>query len=245
MLATGFNNTLARHQPLKENLVFRKMLTLLFGALPITVNASQETQFWNWFVVNESALYRFTSPTDSLLNDLARQLTRINADLTFEFSPVKPDGKREFVISADGLKEAFPAVELLYSAAPKLERWDVIKYRPRRNPIHTLSIGGRDFDPSKVHCLLAKDGSKIGIVMMYDDYELDNRLFGQASYLLLDEALGEYAVEMQVGFVDIRRKEERWIAQSFPLTELASEFDAARAQLASPIESSCTRSPIE
>ncbi|MBV7562189.1 hypothetical protein [Pseudomonas sp. sia0905] len=73
-------------------------------------------------------------------------------------------------------------------------------------------------------------------MIMYDDYEPENNLFGQASYLLLDEALGEYAVEMQVGFVDIRSREDKWIAQSFALTELASEFDAAKMRLAGQIE---------
>ncbi|PZW64431.1 hypothetical protein F471_03952 [Pseudomonas sp. URMO17WK12:I1] len=216
--------------------MIRKILTLLCSALPITGNATQETQFWNWFIENESALFSFLSPTDPLLDDLNHQLAQVNADLTFEFSLVFQDGRREFVISANGLKEAFPAVEALYAAAPTLKRWDIIKYRPRRNPVHTLSIGDREFDPSKVNCLLVKDGVKIGIVIMYDDYEPENNLFGQASYLLLDEALGEYAVEMQVGFVDIRSREDKWIAQSFPLTELASEFDAAKMRLAGQIE---------
>lgn len=216
--------------------MIRKILTLLFSALPITGNATQETQVWNWFVENESALFSFTSPTDPLLNDLTHQLAQVNADLAFEFSLVAQDGRREFIISANGLKEAFPAVETLYTAAPTLGRWDIIKYRPRRNPVHTLSIGGREFDPTKVNCLLVKDGAKIGIVIMYDDYEQENKLFVQASYLLLDDALGEYAVEMQVGFVDIRSREDSWITQSFPLTELASEFDAAKMRFAGQIE---------
>ncbi|MGY4495450.1 hypothetical protein [Pseudomonas sp. TE3610] len=208
--------------------MLRKLLPLLFGAMPIMAHANQEAQFWNWFVANQSALYRFTSPTDPVLDQLGSQLKQVNEDLTFELGPVQPEGRREFIISADGLKAAFPAVEALYAAAPKLDLWQVVKYRPRRSPVNTLTLGEHTFDPATVRCLLAKDGAKIGIVLMYDDYKQNDALFTQASYLLLDDALGEYAVETQVGFVSVRGMEDRWVKQSFPMTRLAAEFDHAK-----------------
>ncbi|MGY4495459.1 hypothetical protein [Pseudomonas sp. TE3610] len=208
--------------------MLRKLIPLLLGSVPMMAYASQETQFWDWFVANDSALYHFTSSADPMLDQLDSHLKQIRKELTFELGPIKPDGRREFVISADGLTAAFPAVEALYAAAPKLDHWQVIKYRPRRNPINTLTMGDHTFDPAKVRCLLANDGNRIGIVLMYDDYKQNDGLFTQASYLLLDEALGEYAVETQVGFVNIQGVDDRWVKQSFPMTQLGAEFDQVK-----------------
>ncbi len=210
--------------------MFRNILALLCSTLPMIANASQETQFWNWFVAHESALYGFTSPTDPVLDQLSSHLKQIRKDLTFELGPMSSGGKRELIISADGLAAAFPAVDALYAAAPKLERWEVIKYRPRRNPVNALVLGGQTFDPARVHCLLVNDGTKIGIVLMYEDYQQNNRLFTQASYLLLDHALGEYTVETEVGFVNVQGNENKLMSQSFPMTELAAEFDHLKQQ---------------
>lgn len=146
-------------------------------------------------------------------------------DLTFEFGPVK-DGKREFVLSAGGIKAAFPAVEALYSKAPALPRWVWVKFRPRRVPINDLDYGGKKVRADDVRYLLAKDGDKVGIVLFFDGYsDAEKTTYGQIGYLFLDEALGEYAVETQVGFIGFDSRESKHFDRSHPLRELPGAFD--------------------
>ena len=102
------------------------MMFSLFQAL-----ATPEQAFWSWFEKNEKRLFTFETDRDRVFNELAGKLKQVHESVTFEFGPVE-DGKREFVISADGIKDAFPAVEKLYALAPKLPRWKFIKFRPRR-----------------------------------------------------------------------------------------------------------------
>jgi hypothetical protein len=187
--------------------------------------ANNEDVFWKWFAVNEPRLFEFEKDREGIFNELGKEMKLVNGDLTFEFGPVQ-NGKREFVISAGGIRSAFPAVEALYNKAPALQRWVWIKYRPRRLPINDLEFGGKKVKADDVRYLLAKDGDKIGIVLFFDGYNADEKnTFGQIGYLFLDEALGEYAVETQVGFIEFQSRESHYFSRSSPLKELPTQFD--------------------
>jgi hypothetical protein len=194
----------------------------LFG--PKALAGTEET-FWKWFVANEPRLFHFESDQETIFGGLTRELNKVNSDLTFEFGPVK-NRKREFVISAGGIKAAFPAVEALYNKAPVLPRWVWVKFRPRRLPINDLNYGGKEVKADDVRYLLANDGDKVGVVMFFDGYnESEKTTYGQIGYLFLDEALGEYAVETQVGFVEFHSRESKYFERSQPLRELPRAFD--------------------
>jgi hypothetical protein len=200
-------------------------MVVAFGLLTGRAMASSEANFWSWFTANESRLFTFESDQVRVFDDLSKELRRVNGDLTFEFGPVK-GGKREFVISAGGIRSAFPAVEALYGAAPPLQRWVWVKYRPRRLPINDLEYGGKKIRADDVRYLLAKDGDKVGIVLFFDGYsEKKKSTFGQIGYLFLDEALGEYAMETQVGFVEFQPRSAQYFERSRPLVELPAQFD--------------------
>ncbi len=92
---------------------------------------SSETQFWHWFQQHQDELFDFERDQESTFDRLNAALGAVDDDLTFEFGPVR-EGMREFVISAAGLKRAFPAVERLYNARPSLDRFHVTAFRPRR-----------------------------------------------------------------------------------------------------------------
>lgn len=156
-------------------------------------------------------------------------MQRVNEDLTFEFGPVIA-GKREFVISAGGIKAAFPAVESLYATALNLPRWEWVKFRPRRDEISDLQLDERTFKADDVHYMLARDGAKIGIVLFFDGYTgQESSVFRQVGYLFLDEALGEYAVETKVGFIEFKDRTSPHFGKARPLSELATHFDEVRA----------------
>src|SRR5882757_1127351 len=104
-------------------------------------HAPQEV-FWIWFAQHQAELFDFETDQERLFDQLAIQLQKVQPNLTFEFGP-KDGGKREFVISAGGIKAAFPAVVFLADVAPALDQWRVTAFRPRRTPINIVELEGK------------------------------------------------------------------------------------------------------
>ena len=203
------------------------ILMSLFN-LRLFASESKEASFWHWFEKNESRLFSFEKDQERVFDDLAAAMNKVNSALTFEFGPVSGGKRREFVISAGGIKKAFPAVEALHSSAPKLDRWIFIKFRPRRMFINDLEFAGRKVKAKDVHFLLFKDENpaKVGVMVFLDGYkEAEKSIFGQIGYLFLDEALGEYDVEMKLGAIVFQARDSKYFEQAHPLTELPKDFD--------------------
>jgi len=191
-----------------------------FGATP-------EQGFWKWFQKNENSIFNFEQDQENTFNKLAVNMSKVNEDLTFEFGPINDAGKREFVISAGGIKAAFPSVESLHSAAPNLEKWIFIKYRSRRVPLNDLEFSGVSVAVDDVHYKMYKDGHKVGIIIFIEGQNEEQAdLYGNIGYLFLDEALGEYDVETKVGFIEIHNRQSKQYEGASPLSELASDLDA-------------------
>lgn len=79
-----------------------------------------------------------------------------------------------------------------------------------------------------MHYLIFRDESpgKAGIMLFLDGYREDEKsLFGQMGYLFLDEALGEYDVEMKVGAIVFQSRDSKYFVRAHPLSELPSDFD--------------------
>lgn len=187
-----------------------------------------EDKFWSWFKENENRLFCFEMNPKAIFTDLTFQLSNVNKDLTFELGPVLKNGKREFIISADGIKSAFPAVERLCTSIPVLEKWVIIKFRPRRNPINDLDYAGKKIKIDDVYYRFFrdKDPYKIGILLLFKEYvESEKELWGQIGLLLLDEALGEYDVETKIGSLSIESTASTYSNGALPLRELPDEFD--------------------
>jgi hypothetical protein len=227
----GFTPSLSRrfcdiyYVGIMKSTAAKGILLMFFGLFGRKSHASAETDFWKWFSANETQLFSLESDRDAVFNRLGAAMEKVHADLTFEFGPIT-EGKREFVISAGGIKAAFPAVEALYSSAPSLKRWKWVKFRPRREPINNIEFGGKTIQSKDVHFLLARDEPRVGIVLFFNGYsEAEKTLFGQIGYLFLDEALGEFAVEMRVGFIEFQTRDSKHFKNAFPLDELPAQFD--------------------
>src|SRR5580698_4047505 len=99
-----------------------------------TIAASSHQAFWKWFTEHEVEFLDFEADHEIerewLFDILQTQLKQVHSGLTFEFGP--KGQTREFIISADGIKSAFPFVSALVAAAPKFERWQISGFRPRR-----------------------------------------------------------------------------------------------------------------
>ncbi|WP_263373808.1 hypothetical protein [Granulicella aggregans] len=190
---------------------------------------SVHEKFWKWFLNNETNLLNFEAGQEATFNKLSAALSNVDPDLTFEFGPPMP--KREFVISAGGIKRAFPAVVALAGAAPKLPNWQVTAFRPRRTPLNLIELGGIHVDPNEVQFSLLDNGEKAGVYLYIPGYAKEDIRYGQIGYLLLDEALGEFDVESRLGLIKMLSPDEVSDATRYPLVELPALFDHLTAKL--------------
>jgi len=201
----------------------------------MTVTTPQDA-FWNWFIQHESELFGFDPgqeiERERLFDQLAAELQKVNRDLTFEFGPKGPT--REFVISAAGIKDAFPAVVRLAEAAPALDRWQITAFRPRRATVMMIEIEDKRVDPKDVQFSLLDNGKMAGIYLFIPGFREDDVALKQIRYLLLDEALGEYDVETRLGLIKMLSPDTRTTGDRYPLAQLPKLFD----QLVSRLEGS-------
>jgi hypothetical protein len=190
-----------------------------------------EQRFWVWFIQNDESLFNFERDLDRVFAALTTALSVVAPDLTFEFGS-QISGRRDFVISAGGIKSAFAAVEALAAAAPALSRWNVVAFRPRRASIMGVRLSGLTVLPKHVEFCLLSDDAKLGICLFFDGYqEQDRKAWGQIGYLMLDQALGEYDVETKVGRIELFSSHARSGTARYPLSELPEMFDAQFARL--------------
>ena len=206
-----------------------KNLAIIFLAIIVLVNISctgmrKEEAFWEWFRANEVRLFDFEQDQEKIFDELSRELKKINPDLVFEFGP--KNEKREFTVSADGIKEAFPAVIALVDKAPVLERWIIQKFRQRGKPDARIEINGEKLSADQYKFTIERDGEKVGITLYVDGYDPARRnLFSKVGFIFLDNCLGEYDVETKVGFVEIKPASDPSSLLKQPLSELPKTFD--------------------
>jgi hypothetical protein len=193
-----------------------------------SASMSNEEIFWNWFCENEDELFDFERNQEATLDRLDDALHKVDPDLTFEFGP-KKDARREFIISAGGLKRAFPSVVRLSDASPKLRRFSVIAFRPRRKTINDIELSGLKIRSSQVFFGFIKDNdpSKVGVLLFIPGYVREDSRYGQVGYLFLDEALGEYEMETKVGHIEMLPHESNYFEGSRPIKQMAEQFDEA------------------
>ena len=203
------------------------------GLFSCSFQKTDEEKFWNWFCKNSQMIYDFESNQEVIFDKIQEQLYKINSNLTFEISSVK-NGKRDFVISADGILEAFPFVEKLYTARPELKEWNFIKFRPRRKIDNSIKIGNKELHPADIKFMFIKDDSdgKIGIVIFMNGYnENEIEVYDQIGFLFLDEALGEYDTETYIGNIILQGFDSDYFDKSAGIELLPNEFDKIKYTL--------------
>jgi hypothetical protein len=187
-----------------------------------------QSRFWDWFRANESRLFDFERDQERLFGHLASALANVHPNLTFEFGPVV-NGRREFVISAGGIKAAFSEVEKLATAAPPLERWQVTRFRPRRFAAGHLSLANVTVDTEQVFWVAEPVGPKFGLIIFIPRYApTPESVFEQIGYLLLDQALGEFDVETKIDYIEFAALPSPTPAALRSLDQLGRLIDGAQ-----------------
>ena len=171
---------------------------------------SKEQRFWDWFKVNESK-YFFLNQIDSdyereqLLDDLLSHIHEYCDQLFFEVGGY-PDEKQDLIITAEGDARFFNEVEALVEHAPELEYWNVIAFKPIREDL-TTEYKSIVLDPKLMYFIPLNnksDPNKVGLRVYTENYNASiQNDFLFATYLVLDNILGERSSVLDIGYVEI------------------------------------------
>jgi hypothetical protein len=184
------------------------------------------SNFWKWFKDNSQLIFDFEKSQEQIFDLLGNELNKIDENLTFEFGPIK-NNKREFIISADGIRESFDSVEKLYELRPELPEWIIIKFRPRKKINYDIKIDDITISPKDIYYSLFKDEKKVGIMVFIKDYDDGNEIYTQLAFLFLDGALGEYDMETKVGWIEFSDFNSDHYSKALPSNTIQENFDRA------------------
>lgn len=155
--------------------------------------------FWEWFQENEETYFEFARATrEKEMNQLFKRLQKVNKHLAYEFSDELIDGKREFIISAEGMTEAFDDVLELFGAAPELERFEIIPFRQPSSEGIAISYGEVDVTWDDV--FFTDDSGNLDLTIYakgFTDANKDDYI--PALFILLDSVIGEFYVGTRIG----------------------------------------------
>ena len=183
--------------------------------------------FWKWFQQEEDKLFFYEANEKELLPQTLAELQKINKELVFEIGP-DTEGQREFFISANGMKNAFSEVIELVKFAPDLDRWQIVPFRQRKD-VSDLEIQLEDIilTPNDINFSFEKEKGRINLSLYVENMDDEDEKMYHMVFLLLDNIVGEYDVEMKIGSIDIYTDED--ISENeilYPLTKLPHIIDS-------------------
>lgn len=171
----------------------------------VSLNAAVSAeQFWKWFAAERYILESESNDKSAILNKLTAQLAAYNEDISYDIQFVNK-GKRELIISANGIHEVIASVEQLCAAAPKISGWDIVSFRQPVKQFETLKLVYKDlhFKPDALYFKVISDGSYLDVELYYPNYDKKREDdYTMASFTFLDMALGEYEVMTRIRYIE-------------------------------------------
>lgn len=190
------------------------MVSSLFGINP-------HKRFWKWFEDNANSLAAVRSGEDPILQKLSRELRRIHPNLDFEMG-LSDDDQLEFIVSANGVRSVFPTVEQLVADAPAIPNWNIIAFRQPKDSVSQIRYENFPLKAEDVWFSYKHRMDKVDVTIYIRDLSPGNeeQAIG-ASFILLDNALGEYLVATGIGFINHKPLPDNPAARGFqPLSEI-------------------------
>ena len=188
---------------------------------------SSETEFWNWFAERSDA-FREDVPPD-LEAEMRRRLHRIHRDLAPEIIPPRDEGEDyELVLTARGVLDGFPAVVRTALAAPEIPGWSVTPFIQRSDEPLEVQVGDDLVLTADDYWFTGHRAGDRAHVQIYHAPSLDlpeEVLYGVA-FLLIDNAIGEYAAATRLGEIGLHPAPENTAREDLaPLSTFRSWFD--------------------
>ncbi|WP_050180565.1 hypothetical protein [Domibacillus robiginosus] len=185
----------------------------------------QVALFWQWFEESQQAYHDLSEEQlENSFEQLETKLHKVNKELVFEFSAELVSGKREFIISADGLEEVFPSVIELVDRAPKLQNFDIIAFRQPSQEECEVSIDGITLTSEQVYFdyLFNPETELVDLKFFIKDFDPDNMVYDQAVFIMMDSVLGEYDAATKVNSIELQKLSEK--EGLFPIMELRKKI---------------------
>lgn len=162
-------------------------------------------EFWSWFVANEAYVFHNIENEKTqgeIFDNISMRLSNIDENLSFEFSPIHPDGTRELMISAEGITESFPAVIELIKRSPKINNWKFLAFRKRvEGDNFSIQYGEYDISYNDIFFRYSTANDQLGIELNIRNFDESGEM-KNAIYILLDGLLGEYDVAMKIDWIE-------------------------------------------
>lgn len=196
---------------------------------------SNEEEFWDWFLKNEPDLYYGTDDIkqrEKIFDGLTKRIKAIDSNLAYAFSPIQDGELKEFIISADGLKESFPQVINLIKVAPIHPNWKFLAFRqPNLGDDLSIKMGDLEIGYNDIFFRFLEEEGKLQIELNIRNF--DKSGFQQnAVYLLLDSLIGEYDVVTEIDFIDWEILDESKIENFYRFTELRKLIESRKKEKA-------------
>ncbi|MEL6729624.1 MAG: DUF695 domain-containing protein [Bacteroidota bacterium] len=182
---------------------------------------SLEKQFWEWFAQNQDIYFYLEAHDLDSMDLLASQLKQVHEHLTFDLTEIDAHGRRDLIISADGLHTSFPAVIKLVEAAPYLPQWNVIPFR-QASPVDTfrIRIGDTYFHSGNVKFSFDVAQCRLMLNLFVTHYDTQPEHYDLGCMILIDTLLGEYEAATKIFFLDIKDTQEAVDYESLPSLEV-------------------------
>lgn len=167
------------------------------------------SQFWNWFKDNNKA-YVFLNSVDGetkekLLNDFLEQLHKYCDNIYFEIGGY-PDEDQELIITAEGDKNYFDQVEELVNAAPKIDGWTFIAFKPPMPDNFESKWDDLELNTENMWFLPLLNGKSrdLGIRVCFSNQDLikDNETLAPLLHKMLDTIVGEKSFAIDIQYVN-------------------------------------------
>jgi hypothetical protein len=165
--------------------------------------------FWSWFVENEKS-YTFLASLEPSVNEelLDNFLTRLHEycdELYFEIGGL-PDQDQELIITAEGNKDYFPAVEELIRDAPSIPGWVFIAFKQPTDGHFKSEWGDIELDTQEIWFdpLNSKTSTGIGIRVYVPNFDLikENESTNPLLLKMIDTIIGEKAFASDLEYIE-------------------------------------------
>ena len=157
--------------------------------------------FWNWFLKHQSRYLTLgeikPELRDAAVDEMQFELNKFCDQIFFEIGGEEGDHRGALIISAAGDPDFFPQVRELVVAAPSMEDWEVIAFKPPHPGPVVITYEDQSFDPQEIIVIpLLHDAylDSVGIQVCFDDFEeaIEEHYMG-ATFLMLEALIGEEA----------------------------------------------------
>lgn len=195
--------------------------------------------FWKWYPTVAQRFFKAIEDgkCDNIAGEVGDFVDRTLPGLFWVFGP-GVDGGHSFTLTGEGNKAKQLLAQYWLSQAPRIDNWTfhASKQPSSSDQLKEISIRVGEEEAVEAEGVLVKteadaEHEVLNVVLWHPVFEqLPEEARGQISFLLLDEALGEFGVEQWIGAVDIEPvKPGRNVVTLPELSELIAKTAAKQA----------------